>query len=133
MRLEVRSRYRYGCRVPNQPKTPSRSVRVDDADWAELGMIAEQLGTARGKIIVELIRWYLGRPGAELPERLGDRAKERGRTVQIDAAIWERLPADLADPYTSRAELVNRVLAWYLHKPPDAIRLPDADPDERTE
>jgi hypothetical protein len=56
-------------RVPNQPKTPHRSVRVDDADWADLETVAARAGTDRAKLIVAFIRWYLRRPGAELPER----------------------------------------------------------------
>jgi hypothetical protein len=55
--------------VPNQPKTPHRSVRVDDEDWADLDTAAVAAGTDRAKLIVAFIRWYLRRPGAELPER----------------------------------------------------------------
>ncbi|MCT9932481.1 hypothetical protein N5079_19960 [Planotetraspora sp. A-T 1434] len=121
MELAVTPGYRYRDRVPNQPKTPSRSVRVDDGDWDELGRIATQRGTVRGKVINELIGWFLGKPGAELPARPADRAQEPGRTVRIDAEVWERLPADPVDPYTSRANLINEVLAWYLRMPDAAL------------
>jgi hypothetical protein len=56
-------------RVPNQPKTPHRSVRIDDADWADLDAAAATAGTDRAKLIVAFIRWYLRRPDAALPER----------------------------------------------------------------
>lgn len=56
-------------RVPNQPKTQHRSVRIDDDDWADLDATAKRTGSDRAKIINQFIRWYLRRPGAELPER----------------------------------------------------------------
>ncbi|GHE48329.1 hypothetical protein GCM10017673_57590 [Streptosporangium violaceochromogenes] len=121
MELAVRPDCRYRDRVPNQPKTPSRSVRIDDTDWGKLGRFAAQQGTVRGKIINELIGWYLGKSGAELPSRPADSAHERGRTVRIDSEVWGRLPADPLDPYTSRANLINEVIAWYLRVPGAAL------------
>ncbi len=59
----------YRDRVPNKPKTQHRSVRVDDADWADLGAAAERQGTDRAKVLNQFIAWYLRRPDAELPER----------------------------------------------------------------
>jgi hypothetical protein len=56
-------------RVPNQPKTPDRSVRVDEAGWADLETVAARAGTDRTQLIVAFTRWHLRRPGAELPER----------------------------------------------------------------
>ncbi|MGW3322490.1 hypothetical protein [Streptomyces virginiae] len=51
--------------MANQPKTQHRSVRIDDADWADL--LAR--GGDRSAVIKQLVGWYLRRPGAELPER----------------------------------------------------------------
>lgn len=56
-------------RVPNQPRTQHRSVRVDDEDWAAADAAAKRMGTDRAKIINQFIRWYLRRPGAKLPDR----------------------------------------------------------------
>jgi hypothetical protein len=56
-------------RVPNQPKTAGRNVRIPDDDWNDLGARAAGLGTDRTKVIVAFVRWYLRRPGATLPER----------------------------------------------------------------
>jgi hypothetical protein len=56
-------------RVPNQPRTPHRNVRVPDDDWADLADAAAETGTDRAKVINQFIRWYLRRPGAKLPER----------------------------------------------------------------
>lgn len=59
----------YRDRVPNQPKTPRRSLRINDEDWDELEAVATRLGTDRGKLLKQLVAWYLGRPDVELPER----------------------------------------------------------------
>jgi hypothetical protein len=55
--------------VPNQPRTQHRSVRVSDEDWADLDTAAAAAHADRAKIINQLIRWYLRRPGAKLPAR----------------------------------------------------------------
>jgi hypothetical protein len=41
--------------MPNQPKTPKRSVRLDDAIWEALQQIGEQTGLT----VSELIRLAL--------------------------------------------------------------------------
>ena len=58
-------------RVPNQPGTQHRSVRISDEDWAELDVAAKSAGADRGTLIKQFIRWYLRRPGAKLPQRPG--------------------------------------------------------------
>jgi hypothetical protein len=35
----------------------------------DLGGVADSMDLDRGWIIRQLVRWYLGRPGAEAPER----------------------------------------------------------------
>lgn len=55
--------------MPDQPKTQLRSMRIDDADWEDFGTAAEGQGTNRRDAVAEFIRWYVGRPGAELPQR----------------------------------------------------------------
>ena len=47
--------------------TTNRVVRMDDADWSDLGVAAGV--RHRAQVIRELVRWYLRRPGAKLPER----------------------------------------------------------------
>jgi hypothetical protein len=47
--------------------TTNRVVRIDDSDWADLGAAAGERN--RANVIRELVRWYLRRPGAKLPER----------------------------------------------------------------
>jgi hypothetical protein len=64
----VRTPARLGS-VPNKPGTQHRSVRVGDDDWRDLEAAAKSVGTDRAKIINQLVRWYLRRPGAALPER----------------------------------------------------------------
>jgi hypothetical protein len=53
--------------MPNAPKTKHRSVRIEDQDWADL---AERAPSGdRASVIKDLVRWYLRRPDAELPDR----------------------------------------------------------------
>lgn len=47
--------------------TTNRVVRIDDADWTDLGAAAGERN--RAQVIRELVRWYLRRPGAKLPDR----------------------------------------------------------------
>lgn len=53
--------------MPNVWKTRHRSVRISDEDWADLA--ARAPGGDRAAVIKELLRWYLRRPDAELPNR----------------------------------------------------------------
>jgi hypothetical protein len=55
--------------VPNKPKTQHRSIRIPDDDWDDLGTLADAMGIDRAKAVNQLIRWYIRRPGAKLPER----------------------------------------------------------------
>jgi hypothetical protein len=58
--------------------TQHRSVRVSDADWADLETATKAVGSDRGTVIKEFIRWYLRRPGAELPEPPERKADDAG-------------------------------------------------------
>lgn len=71
---EVRTPGRLG-HVPNSPGTQHRSVRVPDGDWADLETATKRVGSDRAAVIKQFIRWYLRRPGAELPERPGGTEK----------------------------------------------------------
>jgi hypothetical protein len=51
-------------------------VRVSDDDWADLDTAAKSAGVDRAALIKGFIRWYLRRPGAELPERPGSSVKD---------------------------------------------------------
>ncbi|HXT92220.1 MAG TPA: hypothetical protein VN714_23545 [Trebonia sp.] len=62
--------------MPNSPKTQHRSVRVSDEDWGDLDKAAKAAGSDRGTLIKQFIRWYLRRPGAELPERPDSRTAD---------------------------------------------------------
>ena len=56
-------------RVPNQPGTQHRSVRISDEDWGDFESATASMGTDRAKAINQFLRWYLRRPGATLPKR----------------------------------------------------------------
>ena len=51
---------------PKTGETPLAPLRVPAADWSDLH---ELHGRDRAHIVQQLIRWYLRRPGAKLPER----------------------------------------------------------------
>lgn len=62
---------------------PIQHVRAPDEDWADLDTASDG---RRPEVVRELIRWYLRRPGARLPERpqARDWAAERAE----DALRW---------------------------------------------
>lgn len=45
--------------------------------WNELGRAASDHKDGRSGVIRELVRLYLGKPGARMPERHGAEAEER--------------------------------------------------------
>ncbi len=49
--------------------TSMHSFRLGDETWDRFGEAAKRKGTSRVAAIREFIRWYVGYPGAELPER----------------------------------------------------------------
>jgi predicted GIY-YIG superfamily endonuclease len=51
------------------PYPKPRQVRVATQRWMEFGRAAKLGGTSRGKVVAQLIDWYIREPGAELPER----------------------------------------------------------------
>jgi len=56
--------------MANQHKEKLRGVRgVDDALWQDLDEAAKSVGGDRSRITRQLWEWFVGRPGAELPER----------------------------------------------------------------
>ncbi|MGW4825473.1 hypothetical protein ACWEP4_43020 [Streptomyces sp. NPDC004227] len=50
-------------------KTPTRPIRVDLGMWASFGKAAAEQGSDRSATLRAFMAWYLGEPGAELPER----------------------------------------------------------------
>jgi hypothetical protein len=56
--------------MANQHKEKLRGIRgVSDALWNDLGTAAKNSGRDRSSLTRELWEWYVGRPGAALPER----------------------------------------------------------------
>lgn len=52
--------------------TKVRSIRLEDDLWDDLGPAARKVGHDRAGVIRQFVRWYLRRPGADLPQRPGD-------------------------------------------------------------
>lgn len=48
-----------------------RTVLFDDDDWADLQAVADDQERSPSFILRKLLAWWLGREGAELPERPG--------------------------------------------------------------
>ncbi|MFC9637165.1 hypothetical protein ACFTZF_01275 [Streptomyces mirabilis] len=72
---------------------PIQHVRAPDEDWADLDTASE---SRRPEVVRELIRWYLRRPGARLPER-------------PQARDWAAARADAAlDWFSSLGHAVDR-------------------------
>ena len=51
---------------PRTGEMPIQHVRAPDDDWADLDTASDG---RRPEVVRDLIRWYLRRPGARLPER----------------------------------------------------------------
>lgn len=100
----------YGYAVPNQPKTPSRSVRVDDPEWEAADAVTARLDRDRSKEMQAYWDWYFHKPGVDLArpplefvervvaeeltatERRVEQAangKERGKLVRRTEALRE--------------------------------------------
>jgi hypothetical protein len=52
--------------VPNQPKTPLKRLRCDDALWDRFGELAEP---DRSAVLRHFMRWYCREAGVTLPKR----------------------------------------------------------------
>ena len=65
--------------MANQHKEKLRGIRgVDDALWLDLDAASKAIGSDRSKVTRELWEWFVGRPGADLPERP---ASSEGKTA----------------------------------------------------
>jgi hypothetical protein len=88
--IRTYTRYRYG--VPDKPKTPIRSFRMEYDDWAAFSAAVEAAGEDASATLRALANWYARKPKAlkpKLPERVSDEQIEdwkrrhpprRGRT-----------------------------------------------------
>lgn len=57
--------------VPNKPRPGRhhRSLVFWDGQWWVGKPVTKKMGTSRNAVIEQMWQWYLGIPGAELPER----------------------------------------------------------------
>jgi hypothetical protein len=55
--------------MPNQRGTPQHTFSLESSAWAEFGECAAGFGRDRSAILRELVLWWMGVAGAELPER----------------------------------------------------------------
>ncbi len=52
--------------MPNAPKTPMHTIRVDADLWRLFGQVADP---DRTSVLREFIRWYVREPGVTMPRR----------------------------------------------------------------
>jgi hypothetical protein len=65
--------------MANQHKEKLRGIRgVDEALWTDLDHAVKRAGSDRSKVTRELWEWYVGRPGADLPERPAGNEEKTG-------------------------------------------------------
>src|ERR1044071_496064 len=64
MTADAATTYRYA--VPNQPRTPSRSVRVDDPEWEAAEAVTKRLNGDRSGEMKRFWDWYFYAPGVTL-------------------------------------------------------------------
>ena len=67
--LVMRTYTHYPRPVPDHPKTPHRSIRVDDDLWSRLDAATSADGSDRGSVLRAFARWYVREAGAKLPAR----------------------------------------------------------------
>lgn len=67
--------------------TPLRKFRADEPLWEAFSAAVEASPDPeadRAKVLRQLMRWYAGLPGAELPRRAGDAAFQSQRLHHLD-------------------------------------------------
>lgn len=72
--------------MANQHKEKLRGIRgVDEALWSDLDAAAKKLGSDRSRLTRQIWEWFVGRPGAELPQRPADVGHTEGAEPEPDA------------------------------------------------
>ena len=73
--------HRYRDPMPDKPRTKGRSMRF--RRWRALGVAAEMRDTNRTAVVNQLIDWWLGTPGATLPDQLTAEEVEQIKALDI--------------------------------------------------
>ncbi len=73
-------------KMPNQPGNKHRMVRFSNDDWADLGALAEAMGTDRSMVLRQLAQWWMRRRGVRLPGRPDPGQVERAAKLRHDKA-----------------------------------------------
>lgn len=71
--------------------TNLQNIRIDRTLWTEAGAAANQQGTDRSAVIRAFLEWYVGRPGARIPERPGGGADDVDRVADVRGAAQAAL------------------------------------------
>ncbi|MBB4936017.1 hypothetical protein FHR32_000322 [Streptosporangium album] len=89
--------------MPNQPKTPNRTLRFGDPEWEGFGVFSEARGSDRTKILALFIDACLGRP-VQLPAPL----PPAHFAALLKTAASETEKALQAETNDSRREVLDR-------------------------
>lgn len=92
----------YGDRVPNAPRTPSRSLRVLDPEWEGLDVVTKSLGMDRGKWLKQAIEWMFYAPDSDPLPR-----PPLGELAVLIAAEAEQAPSRTAEERRRKAALTE--------------------------
>jgi hypothetical protein len=68
---------------PNQPKNPTRPIRVDLTDWGVFGEATNAMGTDRSAAFRAFMDWYLHKPGTKAPIRPSKAVVEAARVAHL--------------------------------------------------
>lgn len=68
------------------PYPKPRQVRIATHRWTEFRRAAKLADSSRGKVVVQLIDWYIREPGAKLPARPEREVVEQARAARAEEA-----------------------------------------------
>ena len=86
--------------------TNLQNIRIDRTLWTEAGAAANQRGTDRSAVIRAFLEWYVGRPGARIPERPGGGSDDVDRVADVRKVVQAALE-DIEEASRRARELLD--------------------------
>ncbi|MFJ2568904.1 hypothetical protein ACIPJG_33645 [Streptomyces halstedii] len=75
---------------PNQPKNPTRPIRVDLTEWGILGEATNAMGSDRSAELRAFMDWYLHKPGTKAPTRPSKAVVDAARKTYLEKEAAKR-------------------------------------------
>lgn len=88
--------------MPNAPRTKTKAFRLDDELWEEAGDATAAVGLDRTAVVRAFLEWYVGRDGAQLPQRPVDVEPAPETAEDVLDEILARVEAYRARPNGKR-------------------------------